>query len=141
MDRIIDRDEQTAQAPVCGSEMLVQAQDVPAKNFLDGDVSMFSKSIRQAVRTDRLRAGPLVNCVDRTYRICTGLSTILKIASNNKLQEDGPISDEPPLSPNTVYTLLDVGEVLTTMLAEEIEDLAKWAEQHGIIGDEKNADA
>lgn len=113
-----------------------QTSQLQAKNFLDrDDLSIFSERVCQASKSERLRTTPLLACIDRTYRISAGMGTILRIANANRLHEDAPCSDEPPLSPSTVYTLLDIGQILSDMLVKDIETISEWADNHGILDD------
>ncbi|HEM7801748.1 hypothetical protein [Burkholderia cenocepacia] len=109
------------------------------ENFLDSRFPVFSERVSDAAADDLLvRAGPLLNHLERAYAVVHGLEHIFAIARANLVQETSYRSAgegcevEPPLQPTTVEALLAMGAAVSGMLVQDIGALSDWADEYAV---------
>jgi hypothetical protein len=121
-------------------ETVVPATEAERENFLECACSPFSERVARAAMVGRLRAGPLVDSLSRIQAISRGLQTIFRIAHTNAVQQsawdDRDADDEgtqPPMAPNTIESLLVLGDAVSGMIVGDIEHISEWADKHGVM--------
>ncbi|MCT7922349.1 MULTISPECIES: hypothetical protein [Burkholderia] len=109
------------------------------ENFLDSRFPVFSERVSDAAADDSLvRAGPLLNRLERAYAVVHGLEQIFAIARANLVQESlyrnagEGCEVEPPLKPTTVEALLAMGAAVSGLLVQDIGALSDWADEHAV---------
>jgi hypothetical protein len=116
------------------------------KNFVEWGCPQFSERAIEAARHGHLNAEPLLSLLQKTHDVSRGLEQIFKIAQNNRTRElewehrdpDDPM--EPPIRPNTIESLLALGQVASAMLEIEVGRVSVWLEKHGIQEREARVD-
>jgi hypothetical protein len=108
------------------------------ENFAEWDNTPFSRRAIDAAEDGRIKAGALLNTLDRVYAVTRGLEQICKLAAANRVQEehwkDREQDDDtqPPMSPNTVEGLLALGEAAAGMIVNDIHHVSDWLDKYGI---------
>ena len=105
------------------------------KNFVEWGYPQFSDRAIEAARRGHLNAEPLLDLLQKTHDVSRALEQIFKIAQENRFREfawDVDDSLEPPMSPNTIESLLALGQVASAILESAVGRISTWLEKHGI---------
>lgn len=96
----------------------------PRESHLEKNYGQFHNKTIDAADKSRPGSGSLMRDLNRMFSICTGLATVMRIASGNDVLEDFHDPDdsdsEPPLSGGAINTLTTMAAAICDLLADEI---------------------
>lgn len=118
------------------------------ENFVEWGNSPFSERAFDAAHHGNITtAWPMLDRLEEVHAISRGLEQIFKIAQANRVQEiawdekdHDDESMQPPMSVNTVESLLALGEIVARSMVREVERLSQWVDKHGIAEPDPTAD-
>lgn len=94
------------------------------QSHLEKNYGQFHDKTIDAANKSRPGSGSLMRDLNRMFSICTGLATVMRIASGNDVLEDFHEPDdsnsEPPLSSGAINTLTTMAAAVCDLLADEI---------------------
>ena len=94
------------------------------QSHLEKTYGQFHDKTIDAANKSRPGSGGLMRDFNRMFAICTGLATVMRIASGNDVMEDFHDPDdsdsEPPLSRGAINTLTTMAAAVCDVLADEI---------------------